>query len=118
MLDQPTRDLADAAGILDGALANIADELHTALVDLNHVASLPNLNELDDVDRFVAARARIERLSAYVAEVQTRTKPAAAGGPFIARPVTVTGLLMDTPAGTLDPGTLKNVMDKVYRGEL
>lgn len=75
MLDQPTRDLAKDAGAMDTALAYIADELHTALVGLDQ---LTGLAERDPLMRsgLSSLRGRIERLSAYVADVQARTAPA------------------------------------------
>jgi hypothetical protein len=56
-----TNQLADSVGAMDTALSHIADELHTALV------------ELDEIN---IRHDRLDRLAAYVVDVQARTAPA------------------------------------------
>lgn len=66
--------LADQAGTLSGALSNIADEIHTALTDLDILAGYCQ----DPVRRGVVAalRGRLESLDSYVADVVNRATPA------------------------------------------
>lgn len=67
--------LADQAGTMSGALFNIADQVHTALTNLDVLAGYCQ----DPVRRGAvsAIRGQLEALDEYVADVIGRTTPAA-----------------------------------------
>lgn len=72
MTDTQLNTLADQTGTLTGALANIADDVHTALTDLDQLAGMADHDPLMR-GGLSSLRGRLESLEEYVADVQART---------------------------------------------